>query len=691
MKSNIYITWAEKGSSKSSIILATMDMLVGTFAKVGFFRPIIMNKNDYSRDTLYNLISSRYELADRISYGVTIDEALEYLDNNRHEALQKVILQKFRELEMHCNTVLCVGTDHTVYSDAIAFEFNSEVAKNLGSYLVPIIRAQGRSAESVYSNYNAIYYLLKSTGVKILMSVLNRVDRSEITQLQKKIANSDDTYIIPNKINLSYPTIMDVSDALGAKLLYGESSLLHHEIKGFKVAAMRLPGFLNTLKEGDLIITPADRVDIVLGSLLSLSSEGFTNIAGILLTGSDMLPPSVDKLIKGLKEISIPILKVKYDTYKVASSISEIEVHLNITNRSKIEKTIREVENNLPFEKIKNLLLEKKSTRVITPLMFEYELLNRAKSNKKHIVLPEGDEIRTLKAAEILLLRDVVDITFLGDVDTIKEKISASKLQLKNVNIINPIDSHLRKLFAKHYFKLRKHKNITMQHAFDNMGNVSYFATMYVHLGYADGMVSGAVHTTQETVRPALEIVKTDEESSIVSSCFFMALADRVLIYADCAINPNPNDEELADIAISSAKTASQFGIDPKVAMLSYSTGSSGKGSMVQKVVSATKIAQAKNPELLLEGPMQYDAAINVDVGKNKLPNSKVAGEATVFIFPDLNTGNNTYKAVQRSANALAIGPILQGLNKPINDLSRGCSVDDIVNTIAITAIQAQR
>jgi phosphate acetyltransferase len=248
----------------------------------------------------------------------------------------------------------------------------------------------------------------------------------------------------------------------------------------------------------------------------------------------------------------------------------------------------------------------------------------------------------------------------------------------------------MRDTYAENYYELRRHKGISEQMAYDTMADVSYFGTMMVHNGEADGMVSGAAHTTQHTIRPAFEIIKTKPDCSIVSSVFLMCLADRVLVFGDCAVNPNPTSEQLADIAISSAGTALMFGVEPRVAMLSYSTGESGKGADVEIVREATRIAKKLRPDLKIEGPMQYDAAVDAGVAQAKMPGSEVAGDATVLVFPDLNTGNNTYKAVQRSAHAVAIGPVLQGLNKPVNDLSRGCTVSDIVNTVAITAIQAR-
>ena len=325
----------------------------------------------------------------------------------------------------------------------------------------------------------------------------------------------------------------------------------------------------------------------------------------------------------------------------------------------------------------------------ITPKMFEYNLLERAAARKMRIVLPEGAEERILRATDILQRRNVADVTIMGNVAGVTAKIASLGLDL-DVPIIQPDLSPKFDDYVQTYFELRKQKGISLEQARDTMNDPTYFGTMMVYKGDADGMVSGSINTTAHTIRPAFEFIKTKPGISVVSSIFLMCLKDRVLVFGDCAVNPNPTAEELAHIAISSAHTASIFGITPRVAMLSYSTGASGKGADVEKVKEATRIAKELAPDLPLEGPLQYDAAIDPEVAKTKLPDSDVAGRATVFIFPDLNTGNNTYKAVQRAAGAVAIGPVLQGLNKPVNDLSRGCTVADIVNTVAITAVQAQ-
>jgi phosphate acetyltransferase len=333
-------------------------------------------------------------------------------------------------------------------------------------------------------------------------------------------------------------------------------------------------------------------------------------------------------------------------------------------------------------------------TTMVTPKMFESQLLQRAKAEKRHIVLPEGEDDRILQAAEILLRREVVDVTLLGSEDKVRERITSLALHLENATIIDPKKSLLFEEYAQTYYELRKSKGITFDNSRDIMDDCNYYGTMMIYKGHADGMVSGAVHTTADTIRPAFQFIKTTPDCSVVSSVILMCLEDRVLAYGDCAVNPDPTAEQLAEIAISSAQTAQLFGIAPRVAMLSYSSGRSGKGQQVEKVRLATQIAQERAavlyPGLEIEGPIQYDAAVDPTVARKKMPESKVAGRATVFIFPDLNTGNNTYKAVQRSAGAVAIGPVLQGLRKPVNDLSRGCTVPDIVNTVAVTAIQAQ-
>ena len=464
---------------------------------------------------------------------------------------------------------------------------------------------------------------------------------------------------------------------------------LNREVYDYKVAAMLLPDFLNYVDANSLIISPGDRSDIILGSLMSYPSRAYPQIAGLLLSGDLQPAKEVMQLIDGLGTVPVAVLSVSTDTFTTALDVSSVTATLSTDNERKIAAALGVIETNIDTDQLLERITTTRSTRV-TPLMFEYELIRKARLQQQHIVLPEGTEPRILLASEILIARDVAKITLLGDPEEVRTKIDEMGLHLDEVNIIDPLHSELRQQFADTYYELRKHKGISREMAFDAMADVSYFGTMMVYHELADGMVSGSIHTTQHTIRPSFEIIKTKPGAKIVSSVFFMCLEDRVLVFGDCAVNPNPNAEQLADIAINSTLTAQKFGVEPRIAMLSYSTGESGKGEAVDKVRQATTLVEQLRPDLKVAGPIQYDAAVDSSVAKTKLPGSDVAGNATVFIFPDLNAGNNTYKAVQRSANALAIGPVLQGLNKPVNDLSRGCTVPDIVNTVAITAIQAQ-
>ncbi|MDO9037385.1 MAG: phosphate acetyltransferase, partial [Lutibacter sp.] len=464
----------------------------------------------------------------------------------------------------------------------------------------------------------------------------------------------------------------------------------NNQTTSFKVGAMQLRNYLKQLEENCLIITPGDRADIILGALQANISTNYPAISGIVLTGGILPEEPIIRLIEGLPQI-VPILTVEEGTFDVANKIGAVRSHMYAENKEKINISLNTFDKYVEVDKLNDKLITFESGG-ITPRMFQYNLLKRAKTARKHIVLPEGNDDRILTAAARLVMSDIVDLTILGDKINIENKIHqlGLKLDLNKINIINPIESDLYKDFSYTLYELRKNKGLTIDMAEDLMGDVSYFGTMMVHKGMADGMVSGAAHTTQHTIKPALQFIKTKPGVSVVSSIFFMCLEDRVSVFGDCAINPNPTSEQLAEIAISSADSSINFGIEPRIAMLSYSSGDSGKGEDVEKVRRATEIIREKRPDLKVEGPIQYDAAVDATIGKSKMPDSEVAGRANVLIFPDLNTGNNTYKAVQRETGALAIGPMLQGLNKPVNDLSRGCTVDDIFNTVILTAIQAQ-
>jgi phosphate acetyltransferase len=670
-----------------------MEMLSRRIRNIGFFRPVIKSSDKPDNDI--QLILSRYtrELSYEETYGCTYEEAQSMIAEGQYNELLKNIVSKYKGLESQCPFVLCEGTDFTGVSSAFEFDFNADVANNLGAPILAVVNGFGKSPAEVVDAVRVARESFGGHGCTLAATAVNRVTADKVDSIAEQIRGlqrkGEPLYVLPEEPTLGKPTVGEIARALNATILQGESNELNREVRDFKVAAMNLPNFLDYVVDSALVITPGDRSDVILGSLATVFSETYPNIAGLLLTGGLTPEPQVLRLIEGAKKAPTPIISVDTDTYTTAMNVSAVPAVITPDNERKIAAALGLFESSVDMEELGNRITGVRSVRV-TPIMFEYQLIERAKSKRQHIVLPEGNEERILRACEVLLRRQVCDLTLLGEEKDIRQKIASLGLNLEGVNIVNPAQSEWLADFAKTYYGLRKHKGISEEMAADAMTDASYFGTMMVHKGIADGMVSGAVHTTAHTIRPSFEIIKTKPGCSIVSSVFLMCLADRVLVYGDCAVNPNPNSEQLADIAISSAETASMFGIEPRIAMLSYSTGESGKGEAVESVRKATEIARGRRPDLKFEGPIQYDAAVDASVAKTKLPESEVAGHANVFIFPDLNTGNNTYKAVQRSANAVAIGPVLQGLNKPVNDLSRGALVGDIVNTVAITAIQAQ-
>ena len=693
MSNKIYIASMEARSGKSVVALGMMELLSRRLNKIAFFRPVIP---EVAKDNNINLISSRYLLKQpyEAMYAFSHDQAQQMVADGKYDALLKTILGKFKSLERQCKYIVCEGTDYSGVSSAFEFDFNAEVANNLGCPILVVLNGSGQTPTDLIDSVRFARESFESHGCTIMATVVNRVDPKQVEAIEEKIArvvpHTVPVYILPEEPSLSRPTVGEIARTLGCQILQGEVVGLNREVHNIKIAAMNLPHFLDYVTDGTLVMTPGDRSDIILGCLAATVSETHPNISGLLLTGGLTPDPQVQRLIEGFKKASpIPILGVDTDTYTTAINASSVRAGLTPENDRKIASALGLFESHVNISELEGRIELVRSTRV-TPVMFEYELIERAKSARQHIVLPEGDEERILRASEILLRRKVVDITLLGESEKIQQKISSLGLNLEGINCIDPLKSELLADFAHIFYEMRKHKGISEEMARDTMTDFGYFGTMMVHKGAADGMVSGAIHPTGDTIRPALQIIKTRPGFSIVSSVFLMCLADRVLVYGDCAVNPEPNAEQLADIAISSADTAAIYGIEPRVAMCSYSTGQSAKGQEVDKVRNATRIARERRPDLKIEGPIQYDAAVDAGVARTKLPQSEVAGRATVFIFPDLNTGNNLYKAVQRSANAVAIGPILQGLKKPVNDLSRGCTIPDIVNTVAITAIQAQ-
>jgi phosphate acetyltransferase len=694
MADNLYIASLEPHSGKLVITLGVMEMLSRKVGRLGFFRTISPVRAE--EDSHIQLLSSRFSLSlspDQM-IGVTSDEARAWVAAGEERRLFREIVRRFKDAEAHCDFLLCEGPDITHLSDAFEFGISIRIARELGTPALYVSSALDLSLPRLLENLRVAEKAFTQLQCPLLAIVVNRVTPELMDKARKMVARECRAdipiEILPEIDSLNRPTMGEIVNSLDAQWFSGPRQGLRRNVLDFKVAAMGPANFLEYIDKDDLIITPGDRPDIIFTTLAAIASKNYPTPAGILLSG-DLIPPdSVTRLLEGIEPSPIPIYRATSDTYRTAMQASAVVGRLQPDNPHKIARALGLFENHVNISALEERI-RLTPTTIMSPLMFEYSIFQQAREARQHIVLPEGDDDRILQAAEILRLRDVVDLTILGRENAIRARTATLGLKLEGVNFIDPQSSELREDFARTFFELRKHKGITLDNARDVMTDVSYFGTMMVYKNMVDGMVSGAAHTTTHTIRPAFQFIRTAPGVLLVSSVFLMCMDTRVLVYGDCAINPNPNAEQLAEIAISSANTAQLFGIDPVVAMLSYSSGDSGAGSDVDQVRQAVKIAKERRPDLKLDGPIQYDAAIDATVASKKMPDSEVAGKATVFIFPDLNTGNNTYKAVQRSSGAVAIGPVLQGLKKPVNDLSRGCLVPDIVNTVAITAIQAQQ
>ncbi|MDE3741979.1 phosphate acetyltransferase [Maribacter polysaccharolyticus] len=695
MSKAIYIATTEPNSGKSIVSLGLMQMLLGKAAKVGYFRPIIEDYPEGVKDNHITTVISHFNIPMEYgeAYALTRSEVNDKNNQNKEDEVLDTIIEKFKAIEKRFDFVLVEGTDFSSEGSITEWDINVLVAKNLGIPTIILGSGVGKTLGELVNNIYMAYDSFRNKGVEVLMVVANKVQPENIgivkEGLEAQLPGNILIGVVPMNPVLKNPTIKEIVEVLDGKVLFGEE-YLNNQAGHFGVGAMQLRNYLTHLKKDGLVITPGDRADIILGALQANLSANYPNVSGVILTGNLVPEDSIIKLIEGLSDI-VPIVSVSQGTFSITNRIGAIRPRIYAENIQKITASINDFSYHVPEEELAERLITFKA-KGISPRMFQYNLLNRAKADVRHIVLAEGMDERILQATKLLIDSNAVKITLLGDPVKIEEKVSQMDLDLdlSKVNIEDPTASEHFAEYTQELYELRKHKGVNLAMAEDLMEDVSHFGTMMVHKGHADGMVSGAVHTTKQTILPALQIIKTRPDVSVVSSVFFMCLENRVMVYGDCAINPNPTAEQLAEIAISSAVTSKAFGIEPKIAMLSYSSGDSGVGEDVERVRTATKLAKERNPELILEGPIQYDAAVDAKVGEVKLPDSKVAGEATVFIFPDLNTGNNTYKAVQRETGALAIGPVLQGLNKPVNDLSRGCTVDDIFNTVIITAIQAQ-
>jgi phosphate acetyltransferase len=684
---SVYVASSEGLSGKSAVALGILDQLSRRVDRVGVFRPIVRS-HDAASDHVLELLLSRLvgDLTPEDASGVRYDDV-----HADPQGALATIVDRYHAVAERFDAMLVIGSDYTDVTSPTEFSYNARLAANLDAPMVLVISSLGRTPDQVRTAADIASDEARAHHARVLAVVANRVAPESVPATRDALAHvvgDPAAYVIPSAAVLESPTVRDLMGAVKGTLTLGDDDLLDRESLGLVVAAMTLPNVLDRLFEGCVVIAPADRGDVLLGLLLAHRSQTFPTPSGIVLNGGFDLPAPIVTLVEGL-DVHVPVVTCSTSTMETTGTLASVVPRLTRSATRKIDTALSLFEDHVDGAALLDRL-DVSPSRIVTPLMFEHQLLDRARAAGRHIVLPEGEEDRSLRAADHLLRRRVVQLTLLGDPAAIRRRASQLGLDISAASLLDPHDEELRARFAKEYAVLRTAKGVTLEQARDIVIDPSYFGTMMVLDGLADGMVSGAVHTTAHTIRPALEVVRTTPDVSTVSSVFLMCLADRVLVYGDCAVIPDPTAEQLADIAISSAATARQFGIEPRVAMLSYSTGGSGSGADVDKVRAATELVRQRAPQLSVEGPIQYDAAVDAAVAATKLKDSPVAGRATVFIFPDLNTGNNTYKAVQRTSGAVAIGPVLQGLNKPVNDLSRGALVRDIVNTIAITAIQAE-
>ena len=695
MYKSIYLTTTEPHCGKSVVSLGLTRRLLRKSQRLAVFRPIINTPPQEGRDKNIDLLLTYFKLdvPYERTYAFQYAEAVDLLAQNEIDKFLARVIERYKYLEDNYDFVLCIGSDLSEESTAFEFDANVAIAQALGSPVVILTNASQNDLDEVLGPIHMALDAFQSRGCPVVGVIVNRANPEQTEHLRvtlerdlpKEIAFS----VIPEDPMLGSPTIKEIAEHLNADVLYGQNRL-DRLVSGYMVVAMQMQNYLDRLKDRSLLITPGDRGEIILSALEAHRSANYPSVAGLLLTTGEPVAQSVRRLLDGLPDI-LPILSVESETFETVANVNTVRSYITADNKTKIKRGLQLYSEHVDADAFENRIstIER---RGISPQMFLYSMLQRAKSDKKHIVLPEGTDERILQAAEQLVAQNVVKLTLIGSEPELRKKVDDLGLlcDLSRVTIIQPENHPKFEEYAETYYELRKHKGVTLEYARDTMRDVSFFGTMMVYKGDADGMVSGAAHSTAHTIRPAFQFIKTKPGFSVVSSVFFMALEDRVLVYGDCAVVPRPTAEELAEIAIASADTAQMFGVEPIVAMLSYSSGDSGSGEEVERVRKATELAQKRRPDLLIEGPIQYDAAVDASVGQRKMPGSKVAGRATVLIFPDLNTGNNTYKAVQRETGAIAIGPVLQGLNKPVNDLSRGCTVEDVFNTVVITAIQAQ-
>ena len=683
MARSIYIASPNAGTGKSTVALGLVTVLAKVVAKVGVFRPFVDSRDEHPFLDLL-LAHSGSSLPAEQCVGVTWDE----FHADPEEALPRIV-DAYRAVAREHDVVIIDGSDFTDVAGNPELSFNARVAANIGAPMLLVVSGEG-SPEEVRASVEVSMAEISDNLGRTAAVLANRCPEASRQAIAEALGGIEGVTAstLPEVPLLSAPSVGEILDAVDGTLISGDTALLEREAESVLIGAMDVSHLLDHLKGGQLVIVPADRSAVLISLAAAQASSTFPTLSGLVLNGGFDVAPHALSIVKGLG-LTLPIITSPMDTYAAASAAGSVKGYLATASKHKLDVAITAFEKEADIASLM-AALEVEPSDVVTPIMFQAELVEHAKAHTTTIVLPEPDDDRVLEASDAILRRGIAAIVLLGDETTVRSRAAELGLDISAARVVSPSDPELLEKYAAEFARLRAKKGVTLEQAREKVQDVSYFGTMMVHMGDADGMVSGAAHTTAHTIVPSFQIIKTKPGTSIVSSVFLMLLEDRVLVYGDCAVNPEPTAEQLADIAISSAETARQFGVEPRVAMLSFSTGTSGQGADVDKVREATELVRAKAPELAVEGPIQYDAAIDPTVAAKKAPGSAVAGKATVFIFPDLSSGNIGYKAVQRSSGAVAVGPVLQGLNKPVNDLSRGALVEDIVNTVAITAVQAQ-
>ncbi|MGE0818175.1 MAG: phosphate acetyltransferase [Candidatus Nanopelagicales bacterium] len=688
MSESLYITSASPRAGKAVAALGVLELLARRVDRIGLFRPLI--DGDGSSDALVELLVDRYGLDVDLATAcpMTYADAARHLEAGHPEHVVAAAVEAFAAVRARYDFVLVLGTDYTGPAPSTELDLNATLAANLGAPVLSVVSAWDSAPDEVPVSVAQARHVLLDHGCTLVGTLVNRADPAVRDAIEGLVSSSGEepVWVLSDLPVLSALTVDEICSALGGRVLAGEPDDLQREVDRFVAGSAHVPNVLPLLDTGVLLVAAGDRSDLAVAMAAFASSPDLPTPAGLVVT-LDLLPDAVT--LQLLRASRLPVVAVESDTYATLHTIEGLRGEIRPGSRRKIAAALGEFSANVDTDRLASRIRFSTSTTV-TPLMFAVDVLERARSDRKRIVLPEGLDERILRAAEELLHGRVVDLVLLGDPDAITSRATGLGVDISGAEIIDPATSPLLASLAERYAALRVHKGVTLEVAHDRAQDPSYFGTLLVETGYVDGMVSGATHTTAETIRPALEVIKTVPGVSLVSSTFLMCLPDRVLAFADCAVNVDPSAQQLAEIASSTADTAAAFGLVPRVAMVSYSTGTSGSGVDVEKVRAATSLLVDARPDLPVAGPIQYDAAVDPAVGASKMPGNEVAGHATVLVFPDLNTGNATYKAVQRSADAVAVGPVLQGLRRPVNDLSRGCTVPDIVNTVAITAIQAQ-